>query len=431
MNGLEARAADVHQKRTRWKSEILWWTEMAVGAAILLLAEIQTEEHAGTRISLGAGLLFAQNTASPPEACRGTSAPGSQEVLPVPSGRLEPIRLSPDGRDFVLGQTGKRFYVWGLNYDHDTSGRLLEDYWQTEWERVEEDFRQMKQLGANLVRIHLQVGRFLDAPDRPNRSSLNQLARLVRLAEMTGLYLDITGLGCYHQKEVPRWYDELPEARRWEAQAVFWEAVAHTCAKSPAVFCYDLMNEPVLPAPGKKETQWLLGELGGKHFVQRISLDLAGRTPEQVAKAWVDRLTAAIRKQDREHLITISEIPWTTVFPGAKSIFHSREVGAPLDFLSVHFYPEKGGVPKALKALAVYDVGKPLLVEEIFPLRCSLEELDAFVEGSRQVADGWIGFFWGKMPAEYAHQKDNPFQAALMKAWLEYFQAKSAKICPP
>ena len=39
----------------------------------------------------------------------------------------------------------------------------------------------------------------------------------------------------------------MDEAQRWRVQALFWEAVAKTCAKSNAVFCYDLMNEPILP----------------------------------------------------------------------------------------------------------------------------------------------------------------------------------------
>ena len=38
----------------------------------------------------------------------------------------------------------------------------------------------------------------------------------------------------------------LDERPRWDVQARFWEAVARACADSPAVFCYDLMNEPVV-----------------------------------------------------------------------------------------------------------------------------------------------------------------------------------------
>ena len=29
---------------------------------------------------------------------------------------------------------------WGFNYDHDEAGRLIEDYWDAEWAKVEEDF---------------------------------------------------------------------------------------------------------------------------------------------------------------------------------------------------------------------------------------------------------------------------------------------------
>ena len=37
-------------------------------------------------------------------------------------------------------------------------------------------------------------------------------------------------------------------------QARFWQAVAARCAASPAVFCYDLMNEPVVPGGKGKDS---------------------------------------------------------------------------------------------------------------------------------------------------------------------------------
>lgn len=157
------------------------------------------------------------------------------------------------------------------------------------------------------------------------------------------------------------------------------------------------------------------------------SLDQAGRTRSEVAKAWVDRLVAAIRKHDDRHMITVGVIPWAHTFPKAKPLFYSEEVGENLDFASVHFYPNKGEVDKALAALRVYNVGKPLVVEEIFPLRCGLDELDAFVEGSRDFTDGWVGFYWGKTIAEY-EQDDYGMAGALTKAWLEYFREKGPEI---
>jgi hypothetical protein len=357
------------------------------------------------------------------------STPAAPHLPPQPARRPAPdwIRVSPDGTHFVHAGTGARFVAWGFNYDHDDAGRLLEDYWEQEWPTVAEDFREMRDLGANLVRVHLQLGKFMRSPTEPNPHALALLDRLVRLATDTGLYLDLTGLGCYHKRDVPPWYDSLTETERWAVQEKFWSAIARTCAASPAVFCYDLMNEPVLPGAKKPEVDWLTGELGGKHFVQRISLDLAGRSREKVAQAWMDRLVAAIRVHDSRHLITVGEIPWNLSFPGAKPLFSDPVIGRGLDFVSVHFYPKKGEVPKALTALAAYELGKPLVIEEMFPLACSPEELSAFIDGSRRIADGWVGFYWGKTIADYTRATPT-ITGAITRAWLELFRAKTAEI---
>lgn len=283
----------------------------------------------------------------------------------------------------------------------------------------------MSRLGANVVRIHLQLGRFMQDPTEPNIASLDQLGRLAKLAEKERLYLDLTGLACYHKADVPGWYDGLSEPARWDVQARFWETVAARCAESPAVFCYDLMNEPILPSD-KKETGWLAGEFGGSCFVQRISLDLAGRTQQQVAKAWIDRLAKAIRSRDDRHLITIGVIPWVQFFPQAKPLFYAKEVAENLDFASVHFYPETGKIDQAVTALAAYNIGKPVVIEETFPLKCSAAELEEFIEKSQATACGWIGFYWGKTPEEC--RKSNTISGALTLGWLELFQKRAGEL---
>lgn len=334
---------------------------------------------------------------------------------------LEHLRVSDNGKHFVKADSGQRFVVWGVNYDHDNSGRLLDAYWIDEWETVVADFGEIKALGANCVRIHLQLGQFLVAADKPNPAALKQLRKLVKLAEETGLYLDVTGLACYHKQNIPDWYDKLSEQDRWAAQAVFWEAVAKACSHSPAIFCYDLMNEPILP--GKKPaTEWLAGELGGKHFVQRLTLDLKGRSREQVARAWTTQMVAAIRKQDKRHMITVGVIPWVFVFGGGKPLFYGPNVGKQLDFVAVHFYPKKGEVDKALQALKAYEVGKPLIVEEMFPLKCSEDELAEFIDKSSAHVDGWISFYWGATPKELRAKNKPTIGEAITASWLERFR---------
>ena len=294
-------------------------------------------------------------------------------------GALSWIRVNTEGRGFVSGAKGKAFRPWGVNYDHnENTGGLIEDYWADQWGVIVEDFNEIRELGANVVRIHLQTCRFMQSPDSVNQANLDRLARLLQLAEETGLYLDITGLGCYHKQDLPAWYSELPEAKRWAVQARFWEAIANTCRNSPAVFCFDLMNEPLVS--GEQQTEWLTGELSGKYFVQRLNLDPAGRSREEIAKAWVERMIAAIRKHDQRHLITIGVIPWALTFPKARPFFYAPEVGGKLDFVSVHFYPRKGEIDKALAALKVYQDGKPVVIEETFPLRSSIDELVQFID---------------------------------------------------
>jgi hypothetical protein len=341
---------------------------------------------------------------------------------------MEWIRISNDKRAFVGAKTGRAFVPWGFNYDRDARGRLLEDYWLDEWPKVEKDFAAMRQLGANVVRIHLQFGRFMERADKPNDQSLKQLERLVKLAEQKGLYLDLTGLGCYHKKEVPAWYDALSEKDRWAAQARFWKAVAGRCAASPAVFCYDLMNEPVVPGGRRKEGDWLGPPFAGKHFVQVITLDQAGRARPDIARQWARTLATAIRKVDRRHLITVGLVDWSLDRPGLTSGFVPAKVAPELDFVSVHLYPKKGKIDEALETLAGFDVGKPVVIEETFPLSCSIEELGAFFDGSKKTACGWIGFYWGQPPEDL--RRSQTFADALTLQWLEFFEKRRPEVTP-
>src|SRR5262249_38747475 len=159
------------------------------------------------------------------------------------------------------------------------------------------------------------------------------------LAEKTGIYLDLTGLGCYHKPDVPAWYDKLGEQDRWDVQARFWQAVAGRCAKSPAIFCYDLMNEPVVPGGRRKDGDWLGPPFGDKHFVQVITLDQQNRPRPDIARAWIRHLVAAIRKVDRRHLATVGLVHWSLDRNGLTSGFVPEKVVADLDFLCVHLYP--------------------------------------------------------------------------------------------
>lgn len=346
------------------------------------------------------------------------AASDAQDRAPLPW-----IAVAPDKSRFIFQETGRPFVPWGFNYDHDSQGRLIEDYWQTDWPIVEQHFGQMRTLGANVVRIHLQVGKFLTAPDQVDPRALAQLDRLLHLAEQQRLYLDLTGLGCYHKKDVPAWYDALTESQRWDAQACFWRAIAERCRSSPAIFCYDLMNEPVVPGGRRADREWLGPPLGDKHFVQFVTLDQRERPRPAIARAWVKHLVQAIREHDKRHLVTVGLVDWSLDRPGLTSGFVPTEIAEPLDFLAVHIYPKSGKQDEALATLRGFQIGKPVVVEETFPLSCSPKELAEFIDAAGPQAAGWIGFYWGQPPDELRSTKT--IAAALTLGWLELFEKRA------
>lgn len=322
--------------------------------------------------------------------------------------RLESIALSSDQHSFVCEPSGRPFHPWGNNYGNH--GRLIEDFWATNWPAVAQDFTEMHNMGANVVRVHLQFGKFMLSPSKPNPDSLARLGRLLRLAEQTGLYLDLTGLASYRQSDVPAWYDQLSEADRWRAQAQFWESVAGQCAGSPAVLCYDLINEPVIATEKRKPGDYYAGALGGLNFVQFINLDPAGRTLEQMAISWTDEMTQAIRKHDQRHLITVGLLPFN---PGANILSH-------FDFISVHLYPETGKINQSLDTLKSFAGDRPVVIEETFPLSCSGTDLEQFLLDSRPYATGWMGHYNGESISELEALKQSGKINLQQSLWLDW-----------
>jgi hypothetical protein len=337
-------------------------------------------------------------------------------LLPV----QEAVRLSQDGRTFELTTSGKRFVPVGANYA--PRNLVLEDHWDSHWDEIEGDLAEMREMGMNVARIHLQFDRFMRDANTPNEHSLKMLKRLVAAAEQRGLYLDITGLACYRPMYVPLWYDELGERERWDAQARFWEAVAGACSGSNAIFCYDLINEPLVPGEARKPGQWYSGVLfGGFDFLQFISLDPAGRERSQVARAWIDHMVAAIRRADPRTMITVGLLP-TTPEGAHFSGFEPAAIAPGLDFISVHIYPETGRTTVALQQLRAVDAGKPIVIEETFPLSCSLADLETFLADASTTAAGVLGHYWGEPPGLLRELRDAgkaTMSQALTLEWLE------------
>lgn len=328
---------------------------------------------------------------------------------PVTAGEMERVQVAADKRGFVLLPSGTRFVPWGHNYASvDLLERLANDP-----ARVEREFAEMKATGTTVARVHPEMPRLLKGPGEIDPQGLELLAKLLSIAESAGVRLKITGLACYRIKDRMAWYDALAEPDRWKAQAFFWEAIAGVCAKSPAVFAYDLVNEPA--SVGPRAEGWYMGRMGDVEFCQRLSLDPGKRGGDDIFREWTGRMVAAIRKQDPARLITMGMLP----FPGAY-----KATAEQLDFVSPHLYPKTGKVDEELALLKQFDWGRPIVIGETFPLTCTVEDERAFLLKSRDVAHGWLGHWPDESPAHLRELKRTgkaTIANAIWLSWVELF----------
>lgn len=183
------------------------------------------------------------------------------------------------------------------------------------------------------------------------------------------------------------------------------------------------MNEPAVPAEPQKD--WLAPPFeNGRHYMEFIALDPGNRSRSEIAKKWLRTLTKAIRKYDQKHLITVG------IFLINEQANHlpigttPEELAPEVDFLSVHVYLREGELGNALNVLKRLAIGKPVVIEEMGPLHCSVPSLERFIEGSKAYAFGWMGFYWGETLEEYKRSKE--MQSMLMSGWLELFQSMLA-----
>jgi hypothetical protein len=353
--------------------------------------------HAVLVWTAGVCLALALGFASPTQ--------GQRRASEAPIGLPEVHR---QGGDLVAAD--ERFHVWGFNYgigqrypilayfDHPTERRL---------QTVVADMRKARSLGANTLRVYLELRAFMNRPDHPNRRALAALARLLDKAEQLHVYLDLTGNLVW--RAPPTWYDALPEQARWAVQARFWRAVARTARGSTAVLVYELTSEPVI----EDGEGWYCGAMDGYTFIQRIVRKTSGRDAAQLARRWVRLLTRSIRRHDRRHLVGIGLLP----FGGA---FGAANIADLLDILLVHEYPEEGKETEAIDLVRDFAAErKPVVLGETAPLWASLDTWRAFLSASHQFLDGYLFFYDGRAPDEVGATLADEWYAAALDEFLK------------
>src|SRR5262249_33512129 len=159
-------------------------------------------------------------------------------------------------------------------------------------------------------------------------------------------------------------------------------------ASRPGVFAYNLMNEPLVATEKRSAGEWTHPlALEGLQYLEYINLDPAGRTSGDIARAWIRQMSAAVRKHDRRHLITVGLFWFAGANPDNLPVKPS-DIASDVDFFGVHVYPQAGKVDAALDYVSHYRRGKPVVIEETYPLTCSPEEYADFLRRVQAISSG-------------------------------------------
>ncbi len=371
--------------------------------------------------------------------------------------RMGLIGVGADSASFVESDTGRPFVPFGTNYYDPNTGWPPQVWKQFDPDRIDEHFAVMKDLGVNCTRVFLAAATFQPDANTIDETALKKLDTLVQIARRSGIRLILTGPD--HWEGSPAYWkpDRFAGEPALEALDYFWQTMGQRYRGEPAIFAWDLLNEPQMPwfveswrprwnawleakysnLEGLK-TAWA-GELTEDESwgniavpedkAQKGSVRLLDwqRFREHLADEWVRRQVEALRQADPTHLITVGYIQWSYPIirpgdPSQYSAFDPKRQVEWLDFISIHFYPLLGrplgsrtnwesNLAYLQTVLAYCQAGKPVVLGEYgwygggAPQgRAFLTEdeqerwLTAEVEASRRLADGWLSWPFADTP---------------------------------
>ena len=384
---------------------------------------------------------------------------------------MQLIVMRADGRGFVERDSGRPYVVFGTNYYDPHTGWAPKIWRQFDSEKVRRHFQVMGKLGVNCARVFLTAGSFQPNAETIEQRSLEKLDALIEIARDTGIRLLLTGPD--HWEGQPSYWkpDRFAGEAALQALERFWDVLGRRYRGEPAIFAWDLLNEPHLPwfveQWRPKWDAWLQKNYGsweslkaalgdeltekerwGEVAVPENRSDSANPRlrdwqlfREHLADRWVRRQVEAIRKADPTHLITVGYIQWSYPLvrpgnPSRYSAFNPHRQARWLDFVTIHFYPTLGNPFGSeenwdrnlgyLQAVLAYcHTSKPVVLGEYgwygggapqnHPYLSEDEQaswLSAEVEASRPLADGWLSWPFADSP----ESTDISLFAGLVKA---------------
>jgi endo-1,4-beta-mannosidase len=403
--------------------------------------------------------------------------------------KMELIVVSPDGRGFVECNSGHPYIPFGTNYYDPHTGWAPKLWRQFNAEKVREQFRVMSEIGVNCARVFLTAGSFQPSAENVEEKALVKLDKLVEIAREKDIRLILTGPD--HWEGQPAYWkpDRFAGETALRALERFWDVVGRRYRGEPAIFAWDLLNEPHMPwfveQWRPQWNAWLRSTYGNREAlksawgdelteadqwndvavpenrpdISNLRLRDWQRFREHLAEEWVRCQVEAIRRADPTHLITVGYIQWSYPLvrsgnPGRYAAFNPRHQARWLDFVTIHFYPTMGSPFQSKEnwqknisylqgVLAYCHIGKPVVLGEFgwygggapqhHPYLSEEQQAHWIceeIETTRALADGWLSWPFADSP----QSRDISLFAGLVKAdltlkvWARKFKALAANL---
>lgn len=397
------------------------------------------------------------------------------------------VRVHPSGWGFCERDGGPAFTPWGCNYYDPFTGWPPRLWEQFDPGRVAEHFGHIREIGGNIVRVFATVANVMASADRTSPAGIAKMVRLLDLAERAGLRVIWSGPSLW--EGAPVWWNEHATYECYArpdliaAQQVAWRGLGHAMTGHPALFAWELHNEPFAPwraTPALREAWHQWKAKSAPHAPDDVptppeplawdwSADFQ-RFREHIAESYTRAMVGAIREVDDTHLITIGlhqkSAPFDWYPPDPYAAFNPHRLVDLVDYTSVHFYPHhifhpnlyldpadsaQGMTETLLHGRAVlryvYAAGKPVVLEEcgwygggsVFfanreqPARTEVDQTAwcrGLVEATRGDACGWLFWPYRDTPSSLDSSKRSGFFDAdgRLKDWGRAFAALSPEI---
>lgn len=321
-------------------------------------------------------------------------------------------RISVDGHQFR--RQGERFKSWGFqplshffHSDYYLNGGVGDRAW------IGEEIAGNAGMGANTMRIHLQLWEFIEGYDKSNLLvrplSMSNFIHVLNVAKEHSVYLLVSGNNTWLADDIPAWYDLLEYEDRWDVQEFFFSELVKavvSAGHATTVLGYELASEPYIstnPAAPWNGTDFF----GlGIYFTQAIA-----RGPgvdDDTVRDWITMLTAAIKNIDPDALVTIGLFPF---FTGGFGVENIQDL---VDFASPHIYPPSPfSDDETVEGQLAYAIGWasgdiPILVGETGLWSVVEQDNIDFMEGIIPLVDGMISFSYGYPPEQFTTPPEPP-----------------------